>query len=112
MPIRSGSFALLHFVVLCTIFWSELLRLGEDVYKRQVWDDYETDYTIFSVCGIDIRVLDDELGALREPTSLPIMSIAAFTGIGLTSQKRASQIGSASNCILQLPAGRLSTSSV
>ena len=26
-----------------------------------VWDDYETDYTIFSVCGIDIRVLDDEL---------------------------------------------------
>ena len=22
-----------------------------------VWDDYETDYTIFSVCGIDIRVL-------------------------------------------------------
>ena len=26
-----------------------------------VWDDYETDYTIFSVCGIDIRVLDDGL---------------------------------------------------
>ena len=26
-----------------------------------VRDDYETDYTIFSVCGIDIRVLDDEL---------------------------------------------------
>lgn len=26
-----------------------------------MWDDYETDYTIFSVCGIDIRVLDDEL---------------------------------------------------
>ena len=25
-----------------------------------VRDDYETDYTIFSVCGIDIRVLDDE----------------------------------------------------
>ena len=24
-----------------------------------VSDDYETDYTIFSVCGIDIRVLDD-----------------------------------------------------
>ena len=29
--------------------------------KMAVWDDYETDYTIFSVCGIDIRVLDDEL---------------------------------------------------
>ncbi len=26
-----------------------------------VWDDYETDYTIFNVCGNDIRVLDDEL---------------------------------------------------
>ena len=31
------------------------------VEKLAVWDDYETDYTIFSVCGIDIRVLDDEL---------------------------------------------------
>ena len=31
------------------------------VDKMAVWDDYETDYTIFSVCGIDIRVLDDEL---------------------------------------------------
>ncbi|MEO2190600.1 RNA polymerase sigma factor [[Clostridium] innocuum] len=29
--------------------------------KMAVWDDYETDYTLFSVCGIDIRVLDDEL---------------------------------------------------
>ena len=29
--------------------------------EMAVWDDYETDYTIFSVCGIDIRVLDDEL---------------------------------------------------
>ncbi|SHK78502.1 RNA polymerase sigma factor [Hespellia stercorisuis] len=26
-----------------------------------VWDDYETDYTVFNVCGIDIRVLDDKL---------------------------------------------------
>ena len=37
-----------------------------DVYKRQVeklavWDEYETDYTIFNVCGNDIRVYDDEL---------------------------------------------------
>ena len=32
-----------------------------------VWDDYETDYTIFSVCGIDIRVYDDELAeALKQ----------------------------------------------
>ena len=26
-----------------------------------VLDDYEADYTLFSVCGIDIRILDDEL---------------------------------------------------
>ncbi len=26
-----------------------------------IWDDYETDYTLFNVCGTDIRVLDDEL---------------------------------------------------
>ena len=30
--------------------------------------------------------------------------LSYLTKIGLTSQKRASQIGSASNCILQLPA--------
>ena len=37
-----------------------------------VWDDYETDYTIFSVCGIDIRVLDDEL--VHIPQELRIRS--------------------------------------
>ena len=31
------------------------------MYKRQVWDDYDTDYTIFNVCGSDIRICDDEL---------------------------------------------------
>lgn len=31
------------------------------VEKLAVWDDYETDYTIFNVCGHDIRVYDDEL---------------------------------------------------
>ena len=31
------------------------------VEKLSVWDDYETDYTLFNVCGTDIRVLDDEL---------------------------------------------------
>ena len=30
-------------------------------YSKDVWDDYETDYTIFNVCGNDIRVYDDEL---------------------------------------------------
>lgn len=31
------------------------------VEKMSVIDDYDTDYTIFNVCGMDIRVLDDEL---------------------------------------------------
>lgn len=31
------------------------------VEKLAVWDDYETNYTIFNVCGHDIRVYDDEL---------------------------------------------------
>ena len=31
------------------------------VEKLAVWDDYETDYTIFNVCGMDIKNLDDEL---------------------------------------------------
>ena len=38
------------------ISFSELPDVLVD--KMAVWDDYETDYTIFSVCGIDIRVLD------------------------------------------------------
>lgn len=31
------------------------------VDKFAVWDEYDVDYTIFNVCGMDIRVLDDEL---------------------------------------------------
>ena len=31
------------------------------VEKLAVWDEYESDYTAFDVCGIGIRVLDDEL---------------------------------------------------
>ena len=31
------------------------------IEKISVMDDYDTDYTIFNVCGMDIRVLDDEL---------------------------------------------------
>ena len=37
------------------------------VENLAVWDDYETDYTIFNVCGYDIRVYDDELAeALKQ----------------------------------------------
>lgn len=37
------------------------------VEKLAVWDDYEIDYTIFNVCGNDIRVYDDELAeALKQ----------------------------------------------
>ena len=32
--------------------------LGE---KLIVWDDYESEYTTFDVCGTEIRVLDEEL---------------------------------------------------
>ena len=46
------------------ISFSELPDVLVD--KMAVWDDYETDYTIFSVCGIDIRVLDDELAELNK----------------------------------------------
>lgn len=31
--------------------------------KLGTWDEYGTDSTTFSVCGIDIRVLDDKLAA-------------------------------------------------
>lgn len=31
--------------------------------KMATWDEYETDSTTFSVCGIDIRVLDDKLAS-------------------------------------------------
>ena len=31
------------------------------VEKLTVWDEYESDYTAFDVCNIEIRVLDDEL---------------------------------------------------
>lgn len=31
------------------------------VEKLAVWDEYESDYTAFDVCGIEVRVLDDDL---------------------------------------------------
>ena len=31
------------------------------VEKLAVWDEYESDYTAFDVCSIEIRVLDDDL---------------------------------------------------
>lgn len=31
------------------------------VEKFSAWDEYDCDYTIFNVCGNDIRVYDDEL---------------------------------------------------
>ena len=40
------------------------------VENLAVWDDYDTDYTIFNVCGNDIRVYDDELAeAFRDTVS-------------------------------------------
>lgn len=31
------------------------------IEKLATWDEYESDYTTFNVCGSEIRVLDDEL---------------------------------------------------
>ena len=31
------------------------------VEKLAIWDEYESDYTAFDVCGIEVRVLDDDL---------------------------------------------------
>ena len=31
------------------------------VEKLAVWDEYESDYTAFDVCGIEVRVLDDDV---------------------------------------------------
>ena len=41
------------------------------VEKLIVWDDYESEYTTFDVCGTEIRVLDEELAeALAEKEKL------------------------------------------
>ena len=46
------------------------------VENLAVWDEYETDYTIFNVCGNDIRVYDDELAeALKK---LPEENVIMF----------------------------------
>ena len=39
------------------------------VNNLSVFDDYETDCKLFSVCGLDIRVCDDELAAALEKLS-------------------------------------------
>ncbi len=36
------------------------------VENLAVWDDYETDYTIFNVCGNDIRVYDESAEVLKQ----------------------------------------------
>lgn len=37
------------------------------VEKFAIMDDYETDYTIFNVCGLNVKVFDDELAeALKQ----------------------------------------------
>ena len=46
---------------------NEYKAVCKSEYSKDVWDDYETDYTIFNVCGNDIRVYDDELAeALKQ----------------------------------------------
>ena len=48
------------------------------VENLAVWDDYDTDYTIFNVCGNDIRVYDDELAeALKQLSDRYVCEIAS-----------------------------------
>lgn len=39
------------------------------VEKLAVWDDYDTDYTLFNVCGIDVRVFNFELAEVLKQLS-------------------------------------------
>lgn len=39
------------------------------VEKLSAWDEYETDYTVFNICGTDIRILDDELAEALQKLS-------------------------------------------
>ncbi|CCL68878.1 conserved hypothetical protein [Clostridioides difficile T3] len=41
------------------------------IEKLIVWDDYESDYTTFDVCSMEIRVLDEELEKYRIYRHLP-----------------------------------------
>ena len=49
-------------------FHSPFCELPEIVVEKLiVWDDYESEYTTFDVCGTEIRVLDEELAeALKQ----------------------------------------------
>ncbi len=48
------------------------------VENLAVWDDYETDYTIFNVCGYDIRVYDSAFQRNAQP--LPPAMISGVWG--------------------------------
>ncbi|WP_028041774.1 RNA polymerase sigma factor [Candidatus Stoquefichus massiliensis] len=39
------------------------------IEKLAIWDKYDCNYTIFNVCGNDIRVFDDELAEALEQLS-------------------------------------------
>lgn len=39
------------------------------VEKLSAWDEYETDHTVFNICGTDVRVLDDELAEALQKLS-------------------------------------------
>lgn len=58
------------------------------VEKLAVWDEYETDYTIFNVCGNDIRVYDDELAeALKKLPERKRDNVLMYYFLGLSDTK-------------------------
>ena len=67
------------------------------VENLAVWDDYETDYTIFNVCGYDIRVYDDELAeALRKLQSAqknPVNKICLLLVFSVPTERAAIATG-------------------
>ena len=87
------------------ISFSELPDVLVD--KMAVWDDYETDYTIFSVCGIDIRVLDDELAeALKKLPERKRNTLLMYYFLEMTESEIANlQKNHAKRCI-QKPTSR------
>ena len=50
------------------------------VEKLAVWDEYESDYTAFDVCGIEVRVLDDDLAEAIKYLSEKDSKISALKG--------------------------------
>ena len=58
------------------------------VEKLAVWDEYESDYTAFDVCGIEVRVLDDDLAeAIKYLSEKDREILLMYFFLGMVSMK-------------------------